>query len=93
MGSNCLEVYACVRFCSQELENAGALTCIFACDLTCTCYCSFAGAGIWTCDGTCKGWEFDGANLRIWFMISNRDGRTFLVLFRRAIALILYMLS
>ena len=71
MGSNSLEVYACLRFSMQELEKACALTCIVADALSCTC--SFAGAGIFTCDGTCKGLEFDGASLVIWFMINSRE--------------------
>lgn len=73
MVSNSLEGYACVRFCRQELENDCALTCIFADALSSSCTCSFAGAGIFTCAGTCKGWEFDGASLVIWFMINNRE--------------------
>lgn len=73
--STSLAVYACVRFCRQELEKDCALACIFADALscTCTCTCSLAGAGIFTCAGTCKGWEFDGASLVIWFMINNRE--------------------
>ena len=71
MDSTSLAVYACVRFCRQELEKDCALTCIFADALSCTC--SFAGAGIFTCAGTCKGWEFDGASLVIRFMINSRD--------------------
>ena len=69
MCSNSLEVYACLRFCRQELEKSCALICIFAGALSC----SFAGAGIFTCAGTCKGWEFDGASLVIWFMINSRE--------------------
>lgn len=73
MDSNSLEVYACLRFCRQELENVCALTGIFAGAFSCSCTCSFAGAGIFTCAGTCKGWEFDGASLVIWFMINSRE--------------------
>lgn len=65
---------ACVC-CRQELEKDCALTCIFACDLACSSLssCSLAGAGIFTCAGTCKGWEFDGASLVIRFMINSRE--------------------